>query len=217
MRGGGLAAGRQAAASPPPPAGDAPGQAVPDQPVPPQAAPALDAGYPPVGGPHAGALMPPAREAPPPPVPAHAPVGRAAAGVAGHQGAVIGNPCRCAACGNARFQSTRTHQPRPRRQAYFFGERETVEDLVTRPGMIQRILEDRKEMWDDPSTYWGSPAGRMLNERCGGIFTPPEDPSVVPEEMAVAFTFGTAPLHGCVTRIRRLRCGQSGGCSAWHA
>ena len=60
--------------------------------------------------------------------------------------------------------------------------------------MIQQILKDRKDMWDDPSTFWGSAAGRMLNERCGGVFTPPEDPSVVPEEMAVAFTFG-APLR----------------------
>ena len=101
---------------------------------------------------------------------------------------------KCRRCGNERYRSSRARNPRPKREAYFFGERETVEDLITRPGMIQQILKDRKDLWDDPESFWGSTAGKALNTACGGLFEPPADPSVIPEEMAVAFTFGATCL-----------------------
>ena len=173
----------------------APGPAPPNAPQVPLPAPA-GADVPAAPGDPAPQLLP---GNPPPPQQPEVPPGPDAA-------AGGGDLRHCVSCGNARFQPTRSPVPRPRRQAYYFGEQETVEDLVTRPGMIQRILKDRKDLWDDPASFWGSPAGRMLNERCGGLFTPVDDPTVVPEEIAVAFTLGASPNASLVLPPRPPLC-----------
>ena len=81
---------------------------------------------------------------------------------------------------------------------YSFGEADTVEDLLTRPGMAARLLEHRERQWDDEASYWGSPAGKMLHARCRGLLTPPSKKAGgevllsdgLPQELAVPFTFG---------------------------
>ena len=100
----------------------------------------------------------------------------------------------CPKCGTTRYKDAIHGRRVPRRQVFNFGVRQTVVDLLTRPGMIEAILDSRREAWTQEESFWGSPAGRALNQSCGKLFEIPGVPGQVPDVVAIAFTLG-APAY----------------------
>lgn len=98
----------------------------------------------------------------------------------------------CRRCGAARFKDSVHGQSVPRRKMYNFGVQETLVDLLTRPGMVHAILDSRREAWTRPESFWGSPAGRALNLACRDVFSCPDTPGEVPDELAIAVTLGAS-------------------------
>ena len=98
--------------------------------------------------------------------------------------------CNTQGCDRPRFMLETSGKPVPRRSAYFFGEEETFLDLVSKPGMLDAVLEHRKESLNQPESFWGSEAGASLNRACGYKFTHPAD-----DEVAVVVSLGVPQLH----------------------
>jgi len=93
--------------------------------------------------------------------------------------------CSTAGCQKPRFLAETGGKPVPRRCAYYLGEEETFLDLVSKRGMLDAILEHRKESLDQPWSFWGSEAGQALNKACGHKFT---DPAA--DEIAIVVSLG---------------------------
>eukprot|EP00892_Ulva_mutabilis_P005904 jgi/Ulvmu1/3686/UM017_0102.1 len=53
--------------------------------------------------------------------------------------------------------------------------------------MLPAILSHRKEAFEDPESFWNSPAGRELNARCGNKF---DETSIKADEFAVLVSLG---------------------------
>lgn len=92
---------------------------------------------------------------------------------------------KCAHCSADRFNIGVGGVPTPVRCAYYFGNEDSVLDLVSKPGVIESILDYRIEAWKQPWTFWGSPAGRALDRACRYKFSKPP-----PGEVAIMFSLG---------------------------
>ena len=100
----------------------------------------------------------------------------------------------CRQCGAARYKDALNGCRVPRRQLFNFGARQTVVDLITKPGMVEAVLDSRRDAWTQQHSFWGSPAGRALNDACGDAFQVTTPPGEIPDEMAIAFCLGADPL-----------------------
>jgi hypothetical protein len=96
---------------------------------------------------------------------------------------------KCAGCGKRRFNVSAAGKPTANRSAYRFGDKETVEDILSAPGLLDGIASQRAKNFLKPWTFWGSAAGRQLDKACNHKFSKPG-----PGEMAVLFS-GGARLH----------------------
>lgn len=97
---------------------------------------------------------------------------------------------KCGACGAPRYKDTANGSRVPRRQLYNFGAQQTVVDLISKPGMLEAILDSRRDAWTQQHSFWGSPAGQQLDKACGGIFQLQVPVGEIPDVVAIAFTLG---------------------------
>lgn len=91
----------------------------------------------------------------------------------------------CVHCDNPRFEVGVGGKPMAKRSVYYFDEEQTLIDLLAKPGVLDDILETRGEAWDQPWTYWGSPAGRDADRRSNYKFSNPAE-----GDCAVLVSFG---------------------------
>lgn len=98
----------------------------------------------------------------------------------------------CLTCGAPRFKESQNGCRVPRRQMYNFGAEQTVVDLITKPGMVEAILDSRRDSWTQQHSFWGSPAGKALDAACGGVFQLHGPVGEIPAVLAIAFTLGTS-------------------------
>lgn len=107
--------------------------------------------------------------------------------------------CLGGVCGNPRFDQTDTGVVLPKRSVYQFSIEETVRDLleVTLSDWDQ-VSAQRMADFEQPETFWGSPAGAALDESCGHLFSRPPA-----GEIAVNFALGTTCTSavGCDARL----------------
>lgn len=94
--------------------------------------------------------------------------------------------CGVRGCMRTRFRTGSSDQVVPRRRVWYFGERETLTDLLGKDGILAAMLSHRKETWNNPNGYWASPAGKHLNNRCRGLISNTD----LSEEIVVAVTAG---------------------------
>lgn len=93
-------------------------------------------------------------------------------------------------CGRHRFHVGAGGKPRPNRSVYYFDEESIIKDLISKPGVLEEIIDTREEAWDQPWTLWGSAAGRDLDRRSGYKFSNPDE-----GEVAILFSLGMAHLN----------------------
>lgn len=95
--------------------------------------------------------------------------------------------CTKPGCGNRRFNVSDSGVVAPKRTMYQFDVRATVLDLMD---PIWESLElyrnQRKEDFNNNTTFWGSPAGHSLDQATGFKFSQPG-----PDEVAIPFGLGT--------------------------
>lgn len=101
-----------------------------------------------------------------------------------------GQRCANRGCGNRRFHKTFGKKGIAKRCVYMFGDMETFVDLISKPGMLQEILRQRKEDFDDPGSFWRSAAGVAINRACRGLFN---NLDASKDEIAILVSFGTRP------------------------
>lgn len=95
--------------------------------------------------------------------------------------------CDQVGCGNDRFEKTIHNKIVPKRCVYDFGIEETVTDLLfATPDLLLQLANNRKAEFDDPASFLSSPAGRMLDARCGYMISNPR-----PNEIVVLLSLGT--------------------------
>lgn len=58
----------------------------------------------------------------------------------------------------------------PKRRVSYMGEAETLCDLLSKGGIMDAMLAQRKPSWNDTDGFWTSPEAKRLNERCRGMF-----------------------------------------------
>lgn len=94
--------------------------------------------------------------------------------------------CSHNGCGNKRFAVSDSGVVAPKRTMYQLDVRETVLDLMDPIWEdLQPYLKQRQDDFDDAATFWGSPAGRCLDEATGFKFSRP-----APDEVAIPFGLG---------------------------
>lgn len=98
--------------------------------------------------------------------------------------------CQRPGCCNQRFKRGPGGHVTPKRSAFFFGNKDTFVDLVSKPHMLPAMLRHREESFKDPESFWGSPAGKELNERCRHKF---DQTSPDADEFAVLVSLGVLP------------------------
>ena len=97
--------------------------------------------------------------------------------------------CGQEGCGNDRFKKTIHNKtvPSQKRCVYDFGIEETVTDLLSATSDLLAQLElNRKADFSDPASFLSSPAGQMLDARCGYRISNPR-----PNEIVVLLSLGT--------------------------
>lgn len=102
----------------------------------------------------------------------------------------VGLPgCLTGPCGNPRFTKSETGVIAPTRSFYQFDIAETVHDLLEVAfGNLPEVLAQRRADFNNPATFWGSPAGSQLDAACGHKFTNPAE-----GELAMVFALGAVP------------------------
>lgn len=109
-----------------------------------------------------------------------------------HQDEVCGTP----GCDHPRFRIGAAGQVAPNRRVWYFGEEETLADLLSKDGVLDAMMAYRKDTWHDPDAYWASPAARLLNNRCRGLLRNTD----LSDEIVVPVTAGT-----CCATAQRFR------------
>lgn len=95
--------------------------------------------------------------------------------------------CGTRGCQQPRFRKGTSGQIIPRRRVWYFGDEETLADLLSKDGILEAMLSHRKATWTDPAGYWASPAGQMINARCRGLMSNTD----LSDEIVVPVTAGT--------------------------
>lgn len=99
--------------------------------------------------------------------------------------------CLGGVCGNPRFERTETGTVLPKRCLYQFNIADTVRDLLeVSLSDWDQVAAQRAADFNQPETFWGSPAGKQLDASCGHLFSNPP-----PGEVAVNFALGEVLLH----------------------
>lgn len=100
--------------------------------------------------------------------------------------------CTQLGCGNQRFNVSDTGVVVPKRTMYQFDVRDTVLDLMDPIWSdLEAYLKQRQEDFADDATFWGSPAGRCLDQAAAFKFSQPG-----PDEVAIPFGLGTIAVLG---------------------
>jgi len=100
--------------------------------------------------------------------------------------------CLSGPCGNPRFSKSETGVLAPNRSFYQFDVTETVRDLLEVAfSNLPEVLAQRRADFEDPATFWGSPAGAQLDAACGHKFSIPAE-----DELAIVFALGATCVAG---------------------
>ena len=101
--------------------------------------------------------------------------------------------CENEGCSNPRFVVSDTGVVSPQRCLYHFDVRLSLFDLLDPLwDRLDEIVQQRQINFGDPSTFWGSPAGRQLDQACRYKFSRPAD-----DELAIMLSLGVGFDYEC--------------------